>query len=91
MQEARGSFELQLEGYRLATAEILYHLPDHPGVLQSFIWQHYDCAPTYPRLHEFIHYWHQNITARLYKIYVERAEFIIPAPEVRFAKDFTLQ
>ncbi|MGH7224968.1 MAG: usg protein, partial [Gemmataceae bacterium] len=24
---------LQLEGYRLTTAEILYHLPDHPHLL----------------------------------------------------------
>jgi len=27
---------LQLCNYRLTTAEILYHLPDHPSVLQSF-------------------------------------------------------
>ena len=24
---------------RLTTAEILYHMPDHPGVLQTFSWQ----------------------------------------------------
>ena len=28
--------------WRLTTAEILYHLPDHPGVLQTFIWQKLD-------------------------------------------------
>src|SRR4051794_18560600 len=38
--------ELQLKGYRLATAEILYRMPDHPSLLQTFIWQHYDLAPT---------------------------------------------
>jgi len=27
----------QLEGCPLTTAEILYHLPDHPAVLQSYI------------------------------------------------------
>lgn len=34
--------ELQLKGYRLATAEITYRLPDHPSLLQTFVWQHYD-------------------------------------------------
>jgi uncharacterized protein Usg len=28
-----------LKGYSLTTAEILYRLPDHPALLQSFIWQ----------------------------------------------------
>ena len=35
----------QLEGYRLTTAEILYHLPDHPSLLQTFVWQTMDRAP----------------------------------------------
>ena len=30
------SFENRLRGYRLTTAEILYHMPDHPELLQSF-------------------------------------------------------
>ena len=30
------AMRLQLEGYRLATAEILYRLPDHPQILQSY-------------------------------------------------------
>jgi hypothetical protein len=30
--------------WHLTNAEILYHLPDHPGVLQSFIWQKVDRA-----------------------------------------------
>jgi uncharacterized protein Usg len=25
----------QLDGYRLTTAEILYHLPDHPGCCRA--------------------------------------------------------
>ena len=32
-------FERMLDGYRLTTAEILYHLPDHPGLLQTYLWQ----------------------------------------------------
>jgi hypothetical protein len=32
-------FRLRMAGFGLTTANILYHLPDHPGILQSFIWQ----------------------------------------------------
>jgi len=28
--------ELKVPDWRLTTAEILYHMPDHPGVLQTF-------------------------------------------------------
>ena len=45
--------ELQLLGYRLSTAEILYHMPDHPALLQTFLWQQMDLAPKFPKLHEF--------------------------------------
>ena len=38
----------QLSGYRLTLAEIIYRMPDHPGVLQSFVWQTLDMAPRYP-------------------------------------------
>jgi uncharacterized protein Usg len=34
--------------YRLTTAEIIYHLPDHPDLLQSFVWQKLDRA-RFPR------------------------------------------
>src|SRR5678816_4297031 len=33
---------------RLVTAEITYRLPDHPHLLQIFVWQNYDTAPDYP-------------------------------------------
>jgi uncharacterized protein Usg len=41
-------------GYGLATANILYHLPETPKLLQSFVWQFYDIAPDYPRLLKFL-------------------------------------
>ena len=44
------SLEAQLKGFRLTTAQIYYHLPDHPELLQEFIWQHYDLAPKFPIL-----------------------------------------
>ncbi len=47
----------QLTGYRLTTAEILYHMPDHPAVLQSYVWQALDLAPKFPELHKFLDFW----------------------------------
>ena len=43
-------FRAQLAGFSLTTAEILYRLPDHPSLLQSYIWQEYDMHPRFPRL-----------------------------------------
>ena len=63
-------FELALDGYRLATAEILYWMPDHPSLLQSFVWQHYDLAPDYPELHRFLEHWRKNIEATLHSVRV---------------------
>ena len=42
------SLALQMRDYRLTTAEILYHMPDHPAVLQSYVWQSLDLAPKFP-------------------------------------------
>jgi uncharacterized protein Usg len=70
--------QLQLRGYRLTTAEILYHLPDHPAVLQSFVWQDLDIAPDYPVLHRFLGFWHRSIEARLHSVRVAAIGLISP-------------
>ena len=36
-----------LEGFGLTTANIFYHRPDYPAVLQSFIWQRHDLHPDF--------------------------------------------
>lgn len=69
----------QLQGYRLTTAEILYHMPDHPGVLQSFVWQDLDIAPRYPVLHGFLDFWSRQIDGRLHSVRVGSARLISPA------------
>src|SRR6266404_8552642 len=43
----------EIREYRLTTAEIIYHLPDHPDLLQSFVWQKLDLAPEFPELRRF--------------------------------------
>ncbi len=77
--QGHGSLERQLQGYRLATAEILYHMPDHPGLLQSFVWQHLDLAPDYPELHRFLDFWTRNIEGKLHSVTVGRRKLIGPS------------
>ena len=69
---------LQLRSYRLTTAEILYHMPDHPSVLQSFIWQQLDLAPEFPELHRFLDYWTRNLDGKLHSVKVAHAGLITP-------------
>jgi uncharacterized protein Usg len=59
---------ITLLSHRLTTAEILYHMPDYPDLLQSFIWQHLDVAPEYPRLRTFLDYWRDNLDGRLHSV-----------------------
>ena len=65
-----GEIDKQLRDYRLTTAEILYHLPDHPKLLQSYLWQEYDIAPRFPVLHRFLDFWAQNLEGRLHSVLV---------------------
>jgi len=41
------AFLRQIEGFSLTTAEIIYRLPDHQMLLQSYIWQDFDLAPNF--------------------------------------------
>ena len=59
---------LVLRDHRLTTAEILYHLPDHPSLLQSYLWQDYDIAPHFPALRRFLTYWERNLEGRLHSV-----------------------
>lgn len=74
---------LELQGFRLTTAEILYRLPDYPELLQSYVWQELDISPDFPRLHAFLDYWERNLEGKLYSVKVAQAE-VIGIPEARF-------
>jgi len=75
--------ERQLKDYRLTTAEILYHMPDFPAVLQTFVWQRYDIAPRFPKLNRFLHYWTENLDGPLHSVRVANAG-LVTASELRF-------
>lgn len=78
------SLDLQMKGYRLTTAEIIYHLPDFPKLLQSYIWQELDLAPDYPRLSKFLDFWESNLDGKLHSVNVATKQIIKPS-EFRMA------
>lgn len=75
---ADGDFLKQLAGYSLTTAEITYRLPDHPDLLQTYVWQDYDLHPKFPRLRSFLDFWRKNIDGPLHQIRVAHARLIHP-------------
>jgi uncharacterized protein Usg len=86
--KASPDFIKQLAGYGLATARFLYHLPDHPGLLQSYIWQDYDLAPIwqdydlapdFPILIKFLAFWREKLDGPLHSVVVGHSKLIKPA------------
>jgi len=73
------SLALQLQNYRLTTAQILYHMPDHPALLQEFIWQELDLAPRFPILTKFLNFWQRNLDGKLHSVRVAHSGLITPA------------
>jgi len=81
----------RLAGYRLTTAEILYHRPDHPVLLQSYIWQEYDLVPQFPVLNKFLRFWESELDGKLHSVWVAAIGIIAPAELKYFGGEFTLQ
>ena len=79
------AFLRQIDGFSLTTAEILYRLPDYPRLLQSYVWQDYDLAPRFPKLTDFLGFWHANLDGALYRIRVTHRRLFTPA-EFRFVE-----
>ena len=72
-------FLMQLQGYGLTTAHIHYHLPDHPKLLQTFIWQEYDVAPSFPVLIKFLDFWQREIDGAVHSVRVAHSKLIAPS------------
>lgn len=72
-------FEAMLKDYRLTTAEIIYHLPDHPKLLQSYIWQELDIAPKFPILTKFLDFWQTELDGKLHSVTVDYYKLIQPS------------
>jgi len=72
-------FQRQVEGFGLTTAQILYRRPDHPWLLQAYVWQEYDLCPHFPELHGFLEFWQKSIEGALHSITVAHSRLIKPA------------
>ena len=83
--------ELMLQGYGLTTAEILYRMPDHQNLLQTFLWQDYDIAPKYPRLYKFIEFWRKEIEGPLHSIRFSHRKMIAPGEWRNVTGEFAVQ
>lgn len=86
-----GDFGKQLRDYRLTTAEIIYHIPDHPSLLQTYIWQDLDIAPRFPILNKFLHFWESSLEGKLYMVKVASQTLISPGEFRHYGQEFTLQ
>lgn len=72
-------FRMQMEGYGLTTAEIYYRLPDHPNLLQIYVWQEYDLAPKFPELRGFLDYWTGTLEGALHSVRIAHNGLIQPS------------
>ena len=72
-------FRMQLQGYGLTTAEIHYHMPDHPRLLQLYIWQEYDLAPRFPGLNAFLDFWRRDLEGALHSVRVAHSNLVRPS------------
>jgi len=72
-------FRQQLEGYGLTTARILYRRPDHPWLLQTYVWQEYDLFPAFPTLQKFLAFWQETLEGPLHSVMVAHSRLIKPA------------
>jgi uncharacterized protein Usg len=72
-------FERQVSGYGLTTAHILYRRPDHPWLLQTYVWQDYDLCPKFPELFKFLEFWQKSLDGPLFSVTVAHSKMIKPA------------
>lgn len=83
-------FQRQVQGYGLTTAEILYRRPDHPWLLQSYIWQDYDLCPKFPTLQKFLLFWQTKLDGTLHSVKVAHSALIRPAEFRALGDEFRL-
>ena len=87
---ATEDFKRQLAGYGLTTAHIFYRRPDHPWLLQSYVWQQYDLCPKFPELQRFLDFWRQKLDGALHSVTVAHSKLIKPAEISALDGEFSL-
>lgn len=89
-QRGDADFRAQLAGFSLTTAEILYRMPDHPALIQTYVWQDYDAAPRFPRLTAFLEFWMAKLEGPLFRVTVASTALIRPAELKLVGAEFRL-
>lgn len=56
--------------------QIYYYIPDHKYLINEFFWQTQDIVPELPRIHQFLHYWHENIDAIIKEVLISHSNKI---------------
>jgi uncharacterized protein Usg len=79
----------QLAGWRQTTAEILYRMPDHRSLVQTFVWQaldqwNADPRLAFPCLRRFCTWWNTHLDGPILQVRVGASLVISPA-ELRAA------
>jgi uncharacterized protein Usg len=87
---ASRDFVRQLEGFSLTTAEILYRMPDHPALLQTYVWQDYDVAPKFPVLMKFLTFWRDKLEGPLHSVRIGHCRLIGPTEIRALGDEFVL-
>jgi uncharacterized protein Usg len=87
---ASTDFKRQLGGYGLTTAQILYRRPDHPWLLQTYVWQEYDLCPNFPELQGFLTFWQKSLEGILHSVTVAHSRLIKPAELKAIGGEFRL-
>lgn len=83
-------FKRQLGGFSLTTAKILYHLPDYPSLLQTFVWQKHDLFPAFPELRKFLDFWQATLDGPVHSVVVAHSRLIKPAELRTIDAEFAL-
>ena len=87
---SKRDFQRQLGGYGLTTAQILYWRPDHPWLLQTYVWQEYDLCPDFPELRGFLTFWRKSLEGVLHSVVVAHSRLIKPAEIRALGSEFKL-
>jgi uncharacterized protein Usg len=86
----KSDFELQLAGYGITTAHILYRIPDFESVLQTYVWQDYDLAPDFPEMRKFLEFWEEKLDGHLYSVRYTHRRLIGPNEWRKVSGEFNL-
>ena len=73
---------------RLTTIQVYYYIPDYQSLLQEFTWQFVDYQPEFPRAHQFIWHWKNNIEARIHAIYLVHDDYWGKMSIINVTKEF---